>query len=59
MFVVCVRVPFAEDRQSVNLQHDALLGVCVDARHLHRGKASGFCVPSAAQEPSWAVTNML
>ncbi len=36
-----MRVSSADDRQSVDLQRDALLAAGVDERHLHHDKASG------------------
>ena len=41
MLVGYMRVSSADDRQSVNLQRDALTAAGVDARHLHQDKASG------------------
>jgi DNA invertase Pin-like site-specific DNA recombinase len=41
MLIGYMRVSSADDRQSVDLQHDALLGAGIDERHLHRDKASG------------------
>ena len=41
MLVGYMRVSSADDRQSVDLQRDALLAAGVDARHLHQDKASG------------------
>jgi len=41
MLVGYMRVSSADDRQSVNLQRDALLATGVDERHLHHDKASG------------------
>ncbi len=41
MLVGYMRVSSADDRQTVNLQRDALLAAGVDARHLHQDKASG------------------
>ncbi len=41
MLVGYMRVSSADDRQSVDLQRDALLAAGVDERHLHRDKASG------------------
>lgn len=41
MLVGYMRVSSADDRQSVDLQRDALIAAGVDARHLHTDKASG------------------
>ena len=41
MLVGYMRVSSADDRQSVDLQRDALLAAGVDGRHLHHDKASG------------------
>lgn len=41
MLVGYMRVSTSDERQSVDLQHDALLGAGVDARHLHQDRASG------------------
>lgn len=41
MLVGYMRVSSADDRQSVDLQRDALLAAGVDERHLHHDKASG------------------
>jgi DNA invertase Pin-like site-specific DNA recombinase len=41
MLVGYMRVSSADDRQSVDLQRDALLAAGVDERHLHQDKASG------------------
>ena len=41
MLVGYMRVSSSDDRQSVNLQRDALLAAGVDDRHLHHDKASG------------------
>ncbi len=41
MLVGYMRVSSADDRQSVDLQRDALLAAGVDSRHLHQDKASG------------------
>ena len=41
MQVGYMRVSSADDRQSVDLQRDALLATSVDERHLHSDKASG------------------
>lgn len=41
MLVGYMRVSSADDRQSVDLQRDALVAVGVDERHLHTDKASG------------------
>ena len=41
MLVGYMRVSSADDRQSVNLQHDALVAAGVDERHLHQDKVSG------------------
>ena len=41
MLVGYMRVSSADDRQSVDLQRDALAAAGVDARHLHQDKASG------------------
>ncbi len=40
MLVCYMRVPSADDRQSVGLQRDALVAAGVDGRHLHQDKAS-------------------
>ena len=37
MLVGYMRVSTSDERQSVDLQRDALLGAGVDERHLHRG----------------------
>lgn len=41
MLVGYMRVSTADDRQSVDLQRDALLAAGVDERHLHQDNASG------------------
>lgn len=41
MLVGYMRVSSADDRQSVDLQRDALISAGVDERHLHADKASG------------------
>ena len=41
MFVGYMRVSSTDDRQTVNLQRDALIAAGVDERHLHQDKASG------------------
>ena len=41
MLVGYVRVSSADDRQTVDLQRDALVTAAVDHRHLHIAKASG------------------
>lgn len=41
MLVGYMRVSTADDRQSVDLQRDALIAAGVDERHLHADKASG------------------
>lgn len=41
MLVGYMRVSSTDDRQSVDLQRDALIAVGVDERHLHHDKASG------------------
>ena len=41
MLVGYMRVSSADERQSVDLQRDALVGAGVDERHLHQDKASG------------------
>ncbi len=41
MLVGYMRVSSTDDRQSVDLQRDALLAAGVDGRHLHQDKASG------------------
>jgi DNA invertase Pin-like site-specific DNA recombinase len=41
MLVGYMRVSSADDRQSIDLQRDALLAAGVDERHLHHDKASG------------------
>ena len=41
MLVGYMRVSSADERQSVDLQRDALMGAGVDERHLHQDKASG------------------
>jgi len=41
MLVGYMRVSTSDERQSVDLQHDALLGAGVDDRHLHQDRASG------------------
>lgn len=41
MLIGYMRVSTADDRQSVDLQRDALVAAGVDERHLHHDKASG------------------
>src|SRR4051812_43148847 len=41
MLVGYMRVSTSDDRQSVDLQRDALLAAGVDERHLHQDRASG------------------
>lgn len=41
MLIGYMRVSSADDRQTVNLQRDALVAAGVDDRHLHSDKASG------------------
>lgn len=41
MLVGYMRVSSADERQSVDLQRDALIATGVDARHIHSDKASG------------------
>jgi len=41
MLIGYMRVSSVDDRQSVDLQRDALITAGVDERHLHRDKASG------------------
>ncbi len=41
MLVGYMRVSTADERQSVELQRDALLAASVDERHLHQDRASG------------------
>jgi DNA invertase Pin-like site-specific DNA recombinase len=41
MLVGYMRVSTADERQSVDLQRDALLATGVDERHLHEDRASG------------------
>lgn len=41
MLVGYMRVSTSDERQSVDLQHDALLGAGIDERHLHQDRASG------------------
>jgi DNA invertase Pin-like site-specific DNA recombinase len=41
MLIGYMRVSSADDRQSVDLQRDALIAAGVDERHLHEDKASG------------------
>ena len=41
MLVGYMRVSTADERQSVDLQHDALVAAGVDERHLHQDRASG------------------
>lgn len=41
MLVGYMRVSTNDERQSIDLQRDALLGAGVDERHLHRDRASG------------------
>jgi DNA invertase Pin-like site-specific DNA recombinase len=45
MLVGYMRVSTNDERQSVDLQRDALVGAGVDERHLHRDKASGDLAP--------------
>ena len=41
MLIGYMRVSSADDRQSTDLQRDALLAPGVDERHLHQDRASG------------------
>jgi hypothetical protein len=41
MLIGYMRVSSSDDRQSVDLQRDALIAVGIDERHLHQDKASG------------------
>jgi DNA invertase Pin-like site-specific DNA recombinase len=41
MLIGYMRVSSADERQSVDLQRDALIGTGVDERHLHQDRASG------------------
>lgn len=41
MLIGYMRISTADDRQSVDLQRDALIAAGVDERHLHHDKASG------------------
>lgn len=41
MLIGYMRVSIADDRQSTDLQRDALLAAGVDERHLHQDRASG------------------
>ena len=41
MLVGYMRVSTSDERQSVDLQRDALLGAGVDERHLHQDRAYG------------------
>ena len=41
MLIGYMRVSSADDRQSTDLQRDALVVAGVDERHLHRDRASG------------------
>lgn len=41
MLIGYMRVSSADERQSVDLQRDALIAAGVDDRHLHQDKASG------------------
>ncbi len=41
MLVGYMRVSTSDERQSVDLQRDALLGAGIDERHLHQDRASG------------------
>lgn len=41
MLVRYMRISSADERQSVDLQRDALIAAGVDERHLHQDKASG------------------
>ncbi len=41
MLVGYMRLSTADERQSVELQRDALLAASVDERHLHQDRASG------------------
>lgn len=43
MLIGYMRVSTADDRQTVDLQRDALIAAGVDERHLHQDKASGAC----------------
>ena len=41
MLIGYMRVSSADDRQSTDLQRDALMAAGVDERHLHQDRASG------------------
>ena len=41
MLIGYIRVSSADERQSVDLQRDALIAAGVDERHLHQDRASG------------------
>ena len=41
MLIGYMRVSSADERQSVDLQRDALITAGVDERHLHQDRASG------------------
>ena len=41
MLIGYMRVSSADERQSVDLQRDALIAASVDERHLHQDRASG------------------
>ena len=41
MLIGYMRVSSADERQSVDLQRDALIAAGVDERHLHQDRASG------------------
>ena len=41
MLIGYMRVSLADERQSVDLQRDALIAAGVDERHLHQDRASG------------------
>ncbi len=41
MLIGYMRVSAADDRQSTDLQRDALLAAGIDERHLHQDRASG------------------
>lgn len=43
-------VSSADDRQSVDLQRDALIAAGVDERHIHSDKASGGCPTRQANQ---------
>jgi DNA invertase Pin-like site-specific DNA recombinase len=53
MLVGYMRVSTADERQSVDLQRDALQAAGVDERHLHEDRGNGFAPsrvsPSAAR----------